>query len=76
MRVILTQALIAAGGGYLLGALAVLALAWIQREATAAIAVSPAMMGLLFLLTLAMCFAGALIALGRLIRLDVCEVFR
>lgn len=76
VRVILAQAAIAAAGGYLLGAAAVLGLAWLQRDATAAIAVSPTMLAVLFLLTLAMCFLGALMALGRLIRLDPCEVFR
>lgn len=76
IRVILAQAGIAAGGGYLFGVLAVLGLALLQREATAAIAVSPALLALLALLTLVMCFLGALIALARLLRLDPCEVFR
>ncbi|MDW8478702.1 MAG: ABC transporter permease [Xanthomonadales bacterium] len=76
MAVILAQAAIAALGGYGLGSLIVLVLAWLQREATAAIAVSPAMLAVLFLLTLAMCFLGALIALRRMLRLDPCEVFR
>ncbi len=76
IRVILAQAGIAAAGGYLFGVLAVLGLAWLQREATAAIAVSPALLALLALLTLLMCFLGALIALGRLLRIDPSEVFR
>jgi putative ABC transport system permease protein len=74
--VILKQSVIAALAGYLLGALAVLAIAWVQREATAALALSPWLMGLLALLTLLMCALGALISIRRVTRLDPGEVFR
>jgi putative ABC transport system permease protein len=74
--VILKQSVIAALAGYLLGALTVLAIAWVQREATAALALSPWLMGLLALLTLLMCALGALISIRRVTRLDPGEVFR
>ena len=75
-RVILKQSAIAALTGYTLGALAIFVLAWVQRDATAALALSPWLMGLLALLTLLMCALGALISIRRVTRLDPSEVFR
>jgi putative ABC transport system permease protein len=74
--VILKQSAIAALAGYTLGALAVLAIAWVQRDATAALALSPWLMGLLAVLTALMCALGALISIRRVTRLDPSEVFR
>jgi putative ABC transport system permease protein len=74
--VILRQSAIAALAGYLLGAMGVLAIAWIQRDATAALALSPWLMALLALLTALMCALGALISIRRVTRLDPSEVFR
>ncbi|HRQ35722.1 MAG TPA: ABC transporter permease [Chiayiivirga sp.] len=74
--VILKQSAIAAVAGYALGAAGVLGIAWIQRDATAALSLSPWLLGLLAVLTAAMCALGALISIRRVTRLDPSEVFR
>ena len=74
-RVILAQAFLCAAIGCAFGALVGLLVVWFSAETAMPIVVTPGLALLILLITLLMCFAGAISAIMKVMRLDPASVF-
>ena len=74
-RVILTQAVLSALIGYVIGMMQSLAIIWLTRDTQLVILLTPYLALALFLVTLAMCIFSAVSAIVKVTRIDPAMVF-
>jgi putative ABC transport system permease protein len=74
--IILRQAVLSGVLGYVIGAVAANIVAWLGRDSSAAMTISPSLLLILAIATLAMCVGASLISIRKVLSIDAASVFR